>query len=279
MKTSQKTFISIFVVLLVIIGIYFLMKNAPQGENNTPTHNDKTVSLQGLLSCADAVGLVAHQDGSLTSQQETTYTSYDVQLAHGMYIPSVIAADVAGMIEPGLCEFNGLYNDAAISSEDKSFLDMIRQDDSKYGYSYFAHLDPIAVEKWGITNFTAQAYQFTGGAHGIGFVQNIILDTQTNQKVENVGLFRADATESIKAMIEQKLTTILGDMMNKEMLQDGLSNPDVLFGLVIPTETGIIFKFQSYDVAPYAAGQPEVVMSFQEIAPFLNDFWKTRLGL
>ncbi len=279
MNTSYKTFFALIILILAIFGVYFLIRDLPtEYDQSVPVYHE-TVSLQDMIVCASDVGIVANSDSSLVSQLATNYVSYDINLEQGTTIPKIIAADVASSIGSWLCEFSTLYSDTTINEDDRSFIKTIQENDPSYRYSYFANLHPVIVDRWEITNYMTSAYQFSGGAHGIGTIQNIILDTQNNRRVIPTEFFRPDATEPIKTIVAQKLTSILGEMMNNDMLQDGLNNPEVLFGLVIPTDTGITFKFQSYDVAPYAAGQPEVYFDFTELTPFLTDAWKVRLGL
>jgi len=38
-----------------------------------------------------------------------------------------------------------------------------------------------------------------------------------------------------------------------------------------PTEKGLTFFYQTYEIAPYASGTPEFTVSFEEIAPYLSE--------
>jgi hypothetical protein len=146
-------------------------------------------------------------------------------------------------------------------------------------YSYFVSMKQLPVARWGILSLPIESYEFTGGAHGMGVVSNILFDTKNNSALTGRDFFKQELVDQLRDLVKKKLQITLGDMSDHEMLDASIHDDTVLFDVIIPTDTGLTFKFQSYAVAPYTAGQPEVMITFTELAPFLTQEWKDRLGL
>ncbi|MBQ3766026.1 MAG: DUF3298 domain-containing protein [Bacteroidales bacterium] len=46
-----------------------------------------------------------------------------------------------------------------------------------------------------------------------------------------------------------------------------------------PTEDGLVFTYQQYEIAAYAAGMPNFIISYDDVLPYLTPEAKTLLGL
>jgi hypothetical protein len=288
MTTYKKSLFVIFCLILiglivVVLSRLFSKQNVTPtppipGVPSTAVTETPLVSLYTLIPCQAATGIILDpQSGALVSKKTTKFAEYDIGLDNGAQVPQPAAQTVADVISSGLCEFEKSYNDTALSIEDQKMLGFT--DDTNNRYTYTVSMKQIPVSRWGITNFLVDSYEFTGGAHGMGAISNVLFDSKNNRIISGVELFDSARISELQTLVIKKLQTVLDGMMDMDMINDGVNDPKTLLETVIPTETGLTLKFQSYSVAPYAAGQPEIEFTFNELAPLLSPMWKDRLGL
>jgi hypothetical protein len=145
--------------------------------------------------------------------------------------------------------------------------------------------------KFDTVSYVFQNYEFTGGAHGNTALTTFTFGVNGLTNIEDI-LDLSSNNNDIKLtkIVEKKLETILGQNLNQDMLDGGLGlsylSKDGTFdsvkcqcdGFLFPsnfqrfkiTDEGIVFIFEQYQVAPYAVGQPEVLMSWKELEPFMK---------
>lgn len=288
MNAYKKSLIVLFglIVIALIVVITVRVFSKPQATSPVVSVPDTTpivtnpalVSLYTMIPCQVATGITLDpQSGALISKKTTKFAEYDIGLDNGAQVPQPAVQTVADVISSGLCEFEKSYNDTVLSIEDQKMLGFT--DDINNRYTYTVSMKQIPVNRWGITNFLVDSYEFTGGAHGIGAISNVLFDSKNNRIVSGAELFDSARISKLRMLVIKKLQTTLGDMADIDMMNDGVNDPKTLLEIVIPTETGLILKFQSYSVAPYAAGQPEIEFTFNELIPLLSPVWKDQLGL
>ncbi len=140
--------------------------------------------------------------------------------------------------------------------------------------------------------YVFEEYTFTGGAHG-----NTVIETYTfdkNGKVEIESFLKLKENNNdiyLTKLLEPKLKVVLGnEYFNLNMLKEGLGlsllksdgitiDPkkntdgfsfDSNFKKFIILDEGIKFIFGQYQVAPYVAGNPEVMLTWKELELYLN---------
>lgn len=133
-------------------------------------------------------------------------------------------------------------------------------------------------------------YRYTGGAHGNTSLASFTFNDAGLVAVEDVLDFEGGKDVELTKLLEQKLIVVLGENSNTEMISQGLGlaflRPDGTFdreacgcdGFFFPsnfqnmivTDEGLTFVMSPYQVAPYAAGMPEVSFTWSELAPFIN---------
>jgi len=121
-----------------------------------------------------------------------------------------------------------------------------------------------------LVTFSNTDYIFTGGAHGITLVDHRTIlknacDTITWRDFKN--------TESaeFKALLLEGLQKYF-DVPTADAVNEMLIEP---FNVPITTpclsQDGVIFTWQQYEIAPYAVGIPQSIVSYEKIKPFLGD--------
>ena len=114
----------------------------------------------------------------------------------------------------------------------------------------------FADEKY--ISFRAEEYSYTGGAHGSNKITVGTIDRKTGHRMCLKDFVSADKLPELTKILHVKVIKKLG---GKENLQ----------GEVLPIENfcvvkrGLKFVYNEYEVACYAAGAIEVVVSFNEM--------------
>ena len=114
----------------------------------------------------------------------------------------------------------------------------------------------FADEKY--ISFRAEEYSYTGGAHGSNKITVGTIDRKTGRRMCLEDFVSADKSPELTKILHAKVIKKLG---GKENLQ----------GEVLPIENfcvvkgGLKFVYNEYEVACYAAGAIEVVVSFDEM--------------
>ncbi|MHC1683831.1 MAG: DUF3298 and DUF4163 domain-containing protein [Clostridiaceae bacterium] len=144
-------------------------------------------------------------------------------------------------------------------------------EDGKYAEKNNIELSPYeAVTKYkvnynskNILSLTLYYYQFTGGAHGNTAVESINLNATTGENIQLKDIFKKGI--NYKKIINEK---IVEEMKKKpdDFFQENINNfsgiknnQEFYF-----TDGGFVVYFQTYEIAPYAAGNPEFVFKFQD---------------
>lgn len=114
----------------------------------------------------------------------------------------------------------------------------------------------FADEKY--ISFRAEEYSYTGGAHGSNKITIGTIDRKTGRRMCLKDFVSSDKLQELTKILHAKVIKKLG---GKENLQ----------GEVLPIENfcvvkgGLKFVYNEYEVACYAAGAIEVVVSFDEM--------------
>lgn len=119
-----------------------------------------------------------------------------------------------------------------------------------------------------------QFYAFTGGAHGNNWPTTWTFDLADGSTVSFEDIFRPGTLQALPALVRPALMRQVGDMYVEGMLESGIKPEAHNFSSFLLTEEGVRFLFATYQVAPYVAGQQEVTLSWEALAPYLTDFFR-----
>ena len=133
--------------------------------------------------------------------------------------------------------------------------------------------------------FTSQDYVYLGGAHG-GVIGRggLTFDKKDGALVEK--MLDPGCLDAIQPLLRKGLAQFFSDN-DMEVAPEELDN--YLFletGIVpfpawtpYPSEDGLVFTYQQYEIAAYAAGMPEFTIPFAELLPYLTPKAKALVGL
>ncbi len=155
-------------------------------------------------------------------------------------------------------------------------------------YELNIQYDKFESKKTDTVSYFFKNYEFTGGAHGGTGLMTYTFDKNGQVQVENILDLNGSNSLALSKMLRDRLRVSLGELYNQEMLDGGLGlqfikngpisksvgddtfNFSLNFKHFVVLDEGIKFIFGQYQVAPYATGMPEVVLTWRELGPYLK---------
>jgi len=113
-------------------------------------------------------------------------------------------------------------------------------------------------------SFMNEQYAFTGGAHGNTMRDYYTYDLKNQKLLTSGAIFISDSCSAIIELQKRSLTKAGIDLGN--LWDDGFKCDN--FYLL---NKGIVFHYNQYEIASYAAGPMDVFVSFKEIQPYLKN--------
>lgn len=156
----------------------------------------------------------------------------------------------------------------------------IGESEFKYQYDYQWTIDTVYQDDK-VVSFNASLYSYTGGAHGMTALSSAMFDLSTGQKV-GWDMFSNDCMDSVLALIRRGLMTDYFQVSSPAEMSE------YIFGaydeIPLPSETpfftseGVVFRYGSYEIAPYVYGFPECELSYQVLEPYFSPLGRSLAG-
>ena len=169
-------------------------------------------------------------------------------------------------------------NDGLTEDQRKEILDEMP------GWEYeFNLLKDRETDKYVV--FQSQDYVYLGGAHGgVTGRGGLTFDKKDGVLVDK--MLDPASLDAIQPLLRKGLTKYFSDE-DMEITQEELDNYLFLETGVVPfpawtpypSEEGLVFTYQQYEIAAYAAGMPEFTVPYADILPYLTPEAKTLLDL
>ena len=109
-------------------------------------------------------------------------------------------------------------------------------------------------------------YQYMGGAHGMFTTNYVVIDVKNGKKIKLNDIFDKTAITILEKKIIKKAYNYTG-FENPTSLKDAgyLVNKIEVTDNFSLTAEGITFVYQPYEIAPYSAGMPSFLFTWEEI--------------
>jgi len=125
-----------------------------------------------------------------------------------------------------------------------------------------------------VVTFTTWTYSYEGGAHGNTSFAPTTFVKATGKKLD-FSIFKNAECSELKAIIVAGLKQyfeVNTDKELKEMLFDVSNLNDIPLPQTPPyfTKDGIVLVYAQYEIAPYAAGMPEITIPYAKAKPLLT---------
>ena len=137
----------------------------------------------------------------------------------------------------------------------------------------------------GYVVFLSQDYVYLGGAHGgVTGRGSLTFDKKDGHLVEQ--FLDPACLDAIQPLLRKGITAYFSEDDN-EISPEELDNYLFLESGVIPfpawtpypDEDGLVFTYQQYEIASYAAGMPNFTVPYEDLRPYLTPEAKALLGL
>lgn len=127
--------------------------------------------------------------------------------------------------------------------------------------------------------YTQSSYNYTGGAHGLGSFAGTTFRKSDGRRF-GYDMLHGTSDDGFRMLMKEGVKEYFMDSDNGPVtdstLPDYLLNVDDINYMPLPqtepylTEKGMVFVYQSYEIAPYAAGQPTFIVPYSKIKPYMT---------
>lgn len=175
--------------------------------------------------------------------------------------------------EPGYNNVSQNYYNSGIDNDEGSVHNRLDQfahsqlNDISAGSSlnYSFQIEPTY---WGhvgnVELFEVDSYLYLAGAHGMPYSEYLMLDTQTKQQIKLDDLLVPGKKKQLQAKVYQAYKAWV--QQNNDDVESYESMwPFELTDNVLLTDEGLTFRYQAYQISPYAYGLPELVIPYSEL--------------
>ena len=169
----------------------------------------------------------------------------------------------------------------------EGFIEDYRSFAEEFGFSttgWFVHLQAsVLLNKLRYLSVSLNGEVYTGGAHGMNNRYFLNFDPQTGQYIALRDLIREEKQEQLADIAEEKFRKAYQLSAEKSLNQaGGFMFPDDQFVLTknfALSDSALLFHYNSYEIAPYALGQTDIIIPYQEIREILSPLFRTEFDL
>lgn len=174
----------------------------------------------------------------------------------------------------------GMSNKTLEKLADNYFKDYetMKSDNPDWGLSFaFESAGFVTYNKGNTVTVEINTYMFTGGAHPNTYNVYFVFDSETGKRLRVKDVFVKGFEPGLNKLIEKKYREFRGisdkerlDSENGMLFENHIEFNDN-FGLL---KDGVIFYYNSYEIAAYAVGPSELKFTYKELADLLRSEYK-----
>lgn len=127
---------------------------------------------------------------------------------------------------------------------------------------YLGHIGDLEL-------FEVRSYLYLGGAHGMPYTEYVMLDSNNKRRLTLDNLLIAAAKPKFEVLVYDAYKNWIKDHSD-DVAEYEKSWPFSMTDNVALSDQGVVLKYQSYAIAPYAYGQPELVIPYNKLAGILR---------
>jgi hypothetical protein len=141
-----------------------------------------------------------------------------------------------------------------------------------FNYSYLTYMQ-VYYNDYDLLTLGYTDYSYTGGAHGMYNTRVVAYDLANQRVLQLSDVLRPGYVEAVSKALDRavRIKYNLGDStpLNTFLFEDKIT-PNENYGF---TDKGVFFVYAPYEIAPYAAGEIELFVSFEQIADYVEASW------
>lgn len=125
----------------------------------------------------------------------------------------------------------------------------------------------------GLLSLSFYGFSYTGGAHPNSIVAYANFDLQSGKRLALQDLFREGFRERLNAVAEQRFRELKSIPPNQSYADAGFWFEDEQFKLTdnfAAGDTGVVFYYNNYEIAPYAMGPTELGISYRDLRELID---------
>jgi hypothetical protein len=148
----------------------------------------------------------------------------------------------------------------------------LQKDFPKDTFGWEAQIEgSIKYQSENLLNIEINHYTFTGGAHGYQGLRSLLFDLNSGASLSNTDLFNDKV--AFTAFAEKKFRLKYKIPTAKSINSTGLMFENETFCLpqnIFYTDKGLLLYYNSYEVASYAEGTKEILLSYKDVKDYLT---------
>ena len=216
-------------------------------------------------------------DGCIAGEDGCTYVRLDypaiLEAPDGTAVESISGAVLAFLGAPLGEDDPAGSPEALMDAFLKDYRDLKAHDPS-YSHPWFLERKAFVLNNTpDVVSLSFVERSYTGGAHGMEVFHYENLDPHTGEALPLSSLFTDGYEEELLKLAETRFREVRGIAEGMTLTEAGFTFDHGVFALseeFAIGEEGLIFHYNPYDVAPYALGPTEIVLSYDELAPLLK---------
>lgn len=130
----------------------------------------------------------------------------------------------------------------------------------------------------GVGSWLFEFGSYLGGAHGMHELVSRTYDLKSGKALAFDDIFVAGARKALARRVGPILTRQLGDMADADWIAKGTAPKADNWDTFVLDRDGVVFWFQPYQVAAFAAGPQSVDLGYDSLKDLLTPALEARLG-
>lgn len=169
----------------------------------------------------------------------------------------------------GKWDFNLTIENLIESRKNEAYEDIKEMgSDGEYPYEMFINYSVYYADD-NFVSLVMYVYTFAGGAHGGTVAHSINYDLNRSALLKFSDLFEPEALNVISEYCINELNS--GDVYSEDdWVKTGAAPKEENYSAFTITESGLNVIFQQYQVAPYSAGMPEVLVPKEVLSDYVR---------
>lgn len=192
---------------------------------------------------------------------------YDKYAYHDMYDKQIII-NINNQICEDIMTFKNDVKKQAIAYK-KLYTEKLSDSDEDYvKYQYEVYINnEVTYDKNNIISIVITKYEFTGGAHGMTYLDSYNYNLLTGEKLTLKDMFKPDIDykEIVNNFIQKEINSNPEIYFKGDEAFKGISEDQPFY----IEDDGIIIYFGLYEIAPYYVGIPKFKLRFDEFNQYL----------
>ena len=193
---------------------------------------------------------------------------YDKNVYHDIYDRYVII-NINNEICEEVMAFKNNIKKQAIAYE-KMYTENLSKSNEEYiKYQYEVYInDEVTYDRNNIMSIAITKYQFTGGAHGMTYLDTYNYNLLNGDRLTLEHMFKSgvDYKEIVNKFITEEINDNPEEYFKGDERFKGIGENQPFY----IDEDGIVVYFGLYEIAPYYVGMPKFKLKFDEFDKYLN---------